>query len=385
MFCYFDNAATTRVYDQVADEMCLVMKEKYGNPSSLHSAGLLSEHLVRDSAALIADSLKVTEKEILFTSGGTESNNTALFGVAETKKREGNHVIVSAVEHPSVSRAAEQLEKRGFKVSRLPVDDTGVVKLPELEAMLRENPDTILVSVMLVNNEVGAVQPAEKISGLIKKYAPKALFHIDAVQAYGKLVLRPKRLGADLLSASGHKFHGPKGVGFLYIRNGVRLAPMFYGGGQQKGLRSGTQDVYGIYGMSLAAKEALRDCEVKTQNVRLLAQRLAAGIGEFPGTVLHSKYIDDFPYIVSASFTGIRSEVLLHALDERGICVSSGSACATNDRHVSDTLTAMGVNAELIDSAVRFSFSEDNDISQADHCLECLRELVPRLREVVRR
>ena len=385
MECYFDNAATSRVYDAVADEMAHAMKHTYGNPSSLHSKGLDAEHMVEQSREVIADTLKVDKKEILFTSGGTESNNTALFGAAEARKRKGDHIIVSSIEHPSVLNPAKRLEEQGFGVSYLPVTKEGVVDPDTLKEELIKYPQTILVSVMMVNNEVGSLQPVKKLSEVIKVTGSEALFHVDGVQAYGKIAIRPRQLGIDLMSASGHKFHGPKGVGFLYVRDGVRIKPYMYGGGQQKNMRSGTEDVFGIYGMSIAAKMSVDKIDNNLEKIKMLTTKLENAIRSMDKTYIHTYDYSQFPYILSTSIEGVRSEVLLHALDERGICVSSGSACATNDKHTSGTLKAMGLKEDLIDSAIRFSFSDENDEAQIDYAIEVLKELLPRLRMFTRR
>ncbi len=381
---YFDNAATTRVRGEVAGAVSRLMTEEYGNPSSLHTMGLRAEHIVNDAKSIIAGSLRAKESEIIFTSGGTESNNTALFGAVDAKKRYGRHILVGSTEHPSVLRAAEELERVGCTVIKIPCDAAGILRLDFIEQKLREDPEIILVSTMLVNNEVGSVQPVEDIAKVVKIHGKNALYHVDAVQAYGKMTIRPGKWGVDLMSVSGHKFHGPKGVGFLYIRDGVRIKPYICGGGQQKNMRSGTEDVFGIHGMALAAKIAVGNIDANYAKVKSLATKLDNGLKAFKNVEIHSKSYQKFPYILSVSFPGIRSEVLLHALDERGICVSSGSACAANDKHTSDTLKAMGLKPELIDSTIRFSFSDENEEEEVEYLLEVLGEIVPKLGEFIR-
>ena len=252
MEAYFDNSATTRVLDSVKDIVVKTMTEDYGNPAAKHRKGMEAEQYIREARKIIADSMKVQEKEILFTSGGSESNNMALIGTAWANQRAGKHIISTAIEHPSVYNPLGVLEELGFEVTILPVDHDGHISLKELEEAIR--PDTILVSTMYVNNEVGAVEPVEEISRVIKAKNPSALYHVDAIQAYGKYVIRPQKQGIDLLSVSSHKIHGPKGVGFLYIRSGVKIKPLIYGGGQQAGMRSGTENVPGVAGFGSCRK-----------------------------------------------------------------------------------------------------------------------------------
>lgn len=384
MEAYLDNSATTRCYGEVKDIVVKTMLEDYGNPSAMHTKGVQAEQYVKDAASKLARILKVTEKEILFTSGGTESNNLALIGGAMANKRAGNHIITTAVEHAAVARPVEFLKEQGFDVTILPVDEQGVVKLDALEAALRE--DTILVSTMYVNNEVGSVMPVEKIAALVHEKSPKALYHVDAIQAFGKFRIYPKKAGIDLLSVSGHKIHGPKGVGFLYISSKAKVQPMILGGGQQNGMRSGTDNVPGIAGLGVAAEKIYTDLDKKVEHLYQLKERMAKGLEELGDVIINGMPLrQGAPQILSVSFMGIRSEVLLHTLEEKGIYISAGSACSSHKRKASATLTAMGMPASQIECTARISFSEENTFEEIDYCLDILKEIVPLLRRYSRR
>lgn len=384
MEAYLDNSATTRCMECAAERMARILREDYGNPSSLHKKGMEAEHYIKEAKAFFAENLKVSEKEIFFTSGGTESNNLALIGTALANQRAGKHLITTSIEHPSVLNAVKHLEEQGFSVTYLPVDRDGVVSLEALARAVCG--ETILVSVMYVNNEIGSVQPVEEIARIIKEKNPKTLFHADAIQAYGKYRIFPERTGIDLLSVSGHKFHGPKGTGILYVNEKVKIRPIIFGGEQQKGLRSGTENVPGIAGIAEAAKVCYDGLEEKTDRLYLLKEHFTERIRELDGAVLNGRTgRDSAPHIVSVSFEGIRSEVLLHALEEKGIYVSAGSACSSNKPSVSRTLQAIGVRKELLGSTLRFSFSFETTEAEIDYCIQALRELLPVLRRYVRR
>ncbi|WP_333650225.1 cysteine desulfurase family protein [Lacrimispora sp.] len=383
MEVYFDNSATTRVLEPVRDLMVKVMMEDYGNPSAKHKKGMEAEQYIKEAAEIIAGTLKVAPKEILFTSGGSESNNMALIETAMANKRAGNHIISTGIEHASVYNPLAFLEEQGFSVTYLTVDEKGHISLEELEAAIR--PETILVSIMYVNNEIGAIEPVEAIAKVIKKKNPAILFHVDAIQAYGKLAIRPKRQGIDLLSASAHKFHGPKGVGFLYIDQRVKIKPLIYGGGQQRGLRSGTENVPGIAAMGEAAKIIYTDHGQKIKALASLKDYMIDRLSEIDGVTVNSlPGHQSAPQIVSASFAGARSEVLLHALEDKGVYVSSGSACSSNHPAVSGTLKGIGVKPELLDSTLRFSFGISNTKEEIDYCIDMLKELLPVLRRYQR-
>lgn len=383
MEAYFDNSATTRCYPEVAEIVVKTMTEDFGNPSAMHLKGVEAEKYVREAAQILAKILKVNEKEIIFTSGGTESNNLALFGGVDANKRSGNHIITTSVEHAAVGQPAERLEQMGYEVTIVPVDHRGVVQLEALEKALR--PDTILVSTMYVNNEVGAVMPVEEIAKLVHEKSPKALYHVDAIQAFGKYRIYPKKAGIDMLSVSSHKIHGPKGVGFLYINEKARIQPQILGGGQQAGMRSGTDNVPGIAGLGVAAKMVYTDFDEKIEHMYQLKERLAEGFLKLPDVRLNGMEIrEGAPQILSASFLGVRSEVLLHTLEEKGIYVSAGSACSSHKRKAAGTLSAMGMEAAQRESTLRFSFSEENTFEEVDYVLEVIGQVLPMLRRYSR-
>ena len=381
MQAYLDNSATTKCAPQVVDVCVKVMQEDYGNPSSKHMKGVEAENYIKDAKETIAKTLKCQDKEILFTSGGTESNNMAIIGTAMANKRKGNHVIVSSVEHSSVKEPFNFLEEQGFKVTYLKVDSKGIVDIEELKNALDD--ETILVSVMYTNNEIGAVEPIEEIGHIVKSYNPDIVFHVDAIQAYGKFKIIPKKLGIDLLSVSGHKIHGPKGSGFLYIKDKTRIKPIIYGGGQQKGMRSGTENVPGIAGLGKAAELIYENHEEKIAHIREIKDHFIKRVMEEIPDVKDNS--GDAPHVASISFLGVRSEVLLHALEEREIYVSAGSACSSNKPEVSGTLKGIGLTKEYYESTLRFSFSIFNTVEEADICVEALKELLPMLRRFTRR
>ncbi|MBQ9814858.1 MAG: cysteine desulfurase [Lachnospiraceae bacterium] len=383
MEIYLDNSATTRVDDNVIELIEKVMREDYGNPSSKHMLGVNSEKYLREARERIAKTLKCSEKEILFTSGGTESNNMALIGTATANKRAGMHIITTCFEHPSVEKAADFLEEQGFEITRLKVDGYGHIDIEELKSKLR--PDTILVSIMFVNNEIGAVQDISAIGKAVKADNPKTIFHVDAVQAYGKYEINPVRMNIDLLSVSAHKIHGPKGIGFLYIKNGTKIKPLILGGGQQKGMRSGTDNVPGAAGLGLAAENAYKDLAAGREYLSRLKDTLTDGLTEMGVKVNSQKGELSAPNIVSATFAPVKSEVLLHALEDKGIYVSAGSACSSNKKTAaaSDTLIAIGLDKKQADCTLRFSFSKYNTEEDVRETLKALQELLPVLSKFV--
>lgn len=381
---YFDNAATTRVMPQVAELTRKIMEEDYGNPSSRHIRGMEAENYVKHAQEQIAKTLKVKPAEICFTSGGTESDNMALIGTALRRKKRGRHIISGCIEHAAVYKPLEFLEKEGFEVTILPVDEKGHISAEQLATAIR--PDTVLVSIMYVNNEIGAVEPIAELGRIIKEKNPACYFHTDAIQAYGKLVIRPKQEHIDLLSVSGHKIHGPKGTGFLYIDEKVNISPIIFGGGQQHDLRSGTENVPGIAGLGLAAELYYQNHAAHVQKLTEIKDRLIDRLSRLEGVRINSERGEaSAPQIVSASFAGVRAEVLLHALEERGIYVSSGSACSSNHPAISGTLRAINLPKELLDSTLRFSFGLFNEPEEADACADCIEELLPQLRRFTRR
>lgn len=384
MEIYLDNAATTRCYTEVRDIVAKVMTEDFGNPSAMHKKGVEAEQYIKSAKETLGRLLKVNPEEVFFTSGGTEANNLALIGGALANQRAGKEIITTQIEHAAVGMPARYLEESGFSVTYLPVDGQGVVSLDALEKAL--TPETILVSVMYVNNEVGSLQPIEKIGRILREKAPKTLFHVDAIQAFGKYRIYPRKLGVNALSVSGHKIHGPKGVGFLYIDEKIKIRPQILGGGQQNGMRSGTDNVPGVAGLGVAAWEIYQDFDNKIAHLYEVKTRFCRDLRSIEGVQINGQPIKEgAPHIVSASFSGIRSEVLLHALEERGIYVSAGSACASHRKKESATLKAMGLSKEQRETALRFSFSEDTTTEEADQCLQALKELVPMLRRYTRR
>lgn len=383
MEVYLDNSATTRAFPEVAELMTKIMLEDYGNPSSMHFKGVRSEQYVKQAREQIARLLKVSEKEIIFTSGGTEADNLALIGAAMANRRSGMHLITTRIEHPAVLKTMEYLEQQGFRVTYLPVDKEGRVRLEDLRKSIR--PDTILVSVMHTNNEIGAVEPVAEIGALIKKINPRTLFHVDAVQGFGKFRIWPKKMYIDLLSASGHKIHGPKGIGFLYVGEKVKLHPIAFGGGQQNGIRSGTENVPAIAGLGLASRKIYENLEEDTERMYRLREKLTEGVLDLGNIKVNGcPGREGAPHVASVSFRGVRSEVLLHALEDRGICVSAGSACAAKHPRPSETLKAIGVERPLLESTLRFSLSPFTTEEEIVYTLQTLHEIVPVLRKYSR-
>lgn len=395
MEVYLDNSATTKITDGARDIMLEVMCKDYGNPSSLHMMGVIAEKYMKESALQIADCLKVNPKEIIFTSGGTESNNLALIGAARTYQRLGKHIITTNIEHPSVHQPLLFLEENGYKIDYIPVDKAGKIIKDRLYSLI--NDDTLIVSVMYVNNEIGSVQDVDEIAREIKAIKRDVIFHVDCVQAFGKYRLYPKRVGIDLLSISGHKIHGPKGIGALYVSDNIRLKPIIYGGGHQRGLRSGTENVPAIAGLGQAAKEIYEGFEMKVQRMYELKQFLLREISKLEGIFINGlpmESTEDFlmehirqtaPHIVSVSISGIKSEVLLHALEERGIYISTGSACSSHHPQPSATLNAIGIPMDLMSSTIRFSLSENTTREEIVYTMEQIEDVLPILRKFTRR
>ncbi len=382
MQVYLDNAASTRVSKPVIELMNKAMAEDYANPSAKHLKGMEAEKYLKEAAAKIAKTMKVSEKEIVFTSGGTESNNMALIGAAMARQRYGKHIISTTIEHSAVHQVLVHLADLGFEYSILKVDEKGQISLEELKSLLRA--DTILVSVMYVNNEIGAVQDIKAIADIVHGYNKDIYMHTDAIQAYGKFKIFPKKEGIDLLSVSAHKLHGPKGSGFLYIDERVNIKPIIYGGGQQRGLRSGTLNIPGIAGLGEAAKEAYEDFDKEVEYICGLRDYLIDEIKKLndEGIKLNSeKGVKFAPHVLSISISGVRAEVLLHAMEERGIYIASGSACSSNHPGLSGTLKGIGLKEEFLSSTVRVSFSKYNNKEELDFFLANLKELIPQLRK----
>lgn len=384
MQAYLDNSATTRCSKRATDLMVKLLTEDFGNPSSMHMKGVEAEKYIKEAKQKIAKTLKIDEKEIVFTSGGTESNNMALIGAAMANKRAGNHIITTSIEHASVSAVAAYLEELGFKVTYLKVDSDGIISLEELQEAVTD--ETLLVSLMMVNNEIGAVEPIEEAVKVIKAKNPKTLVHVDAIQAYGKYRIYPKKMGIDLLSVSGHKIHAPKGTGFLFIRDKVKVKPLIYGGGQQRGMRSGTENVPGVAALAEAAVESYEDFDNKIEHLYALKERFVKGLQDIDGVSVNGRTgRDSAPQIVSVSIEGVRSEVMLHTLEDRGIFVSAGSACSSNKPTLSATLAAIGLKKNLLDSTIRFSFCGNTTEEEIDYALSVMREVIPMLQRYTRK
>ena len=384
MEVYLDNSATTRCFDEVAELMTKIMCEDYGNPSSLHRKGVQAEQYIRYAKETIAKNLKVNEKEIFFTSGGTESDNLALRGCAYANCRAGRHLITTQIEHPAILQTMKQLEEEGFRVTYLPVDEKGCIRPEDLQRAITG--ETILVSIMHTNNEVGSLQPIEEAGALIKRMNPRILFHVDAVQGYGKFRILPKKMHIDLLSVSGHKIHGPKGIGFLYVDEKVKIKPILFGGGQQNGLRSGTENVPAIAGLAKAIEIVYSKLDREVEELYQIKEAFVEGVKQIPDVFVngHSGR-DGAPHVVSVSFQGVRSEVLLHALEDKGVYVSAGSACSAHKPQPSATLQAMGIDKELLGSTIRFSFSVFTTMDEISYTLQCLYDIIPMLRRFTRK
>lgn len=378
---YFDNSATTKPFKEVLDSFITVSSEYYGNPSSLHSMGGQAEKLLSQAREQVGKLLSVKPSEIYFTSGGTEGNNLAIKGSALLHKNKGRHLITSSVEHPSVRLAMEQLEQEGFDVTYLPVDEFGRISVVELEKAIRK--DTILISIMQVNNEVGTVQPIKEVGHLLKKY-PTILFHVDAVQSIGKIPLFLYENRVDFCSISGHKFHGLKGTGALFIREGARLAPLFSGGNQERKIRSGTENVAGAVALAKALRMTLMKSEAGMDRMKKIQGMLRNGLIEIEGVNVHTPMENTAPHILNFSLQGIKSEVFIHSLEQKGIFVSTTSACSSKKKSPSNTLLEMGVPEILAESAVRISLSFENTMEEAMTALAAFRESVIQLRKVMK-
>ncbi len=374
---YLDNSATTRPYDEVTELMGSIQRNVYGNPSSLHSKGIEAERKISAAREAVAKSLGTEAKQIFFTSGGTEANNFAIRGCLDANPRKGKHIITTKIEHPSVLEVFKHLESTGYKADYLDVGRDGRIRLEELREKITK--ETALISIISVNNETGAIQPVMEAVQVKNSINPQAVFHTDAVQAYGKIPLNPSKSGIDLMTVSSHKIHGPKGVGALYASKAVRLKPILFGGGQEALLRSGTENVPGICGFGLAAEMTLKNLEANAQKTSHLKKAFIEKLSacDFRYAVISPD--ESSPFIVNISFEGLKAEVLLHHLEERGIYVSTGSACSSRKNIRSHVLQAMGLAASSIDSAIRFSFSGFNTPADIDETVQALQDIVPRI------
>ncbi|MEH7331503.1 cysteine desulfurase family protein [Neobacillus drentensis] len=378
---YFDNSATTKPYKEVLDSFVTVSSEYFGNPSSLHSLGGQAEKLLSQAREQVAGLLKVKANEIYFTSGGTESNNIAIKGAALLNRHKGRHLITTSVEHASVRAAMEQLEQEGFEITRLPVDEYGRITVEDLEKSIRK--ETILISIMQVNNEVGTIQPIEEIGSILKKY-PSILFHVDAVQSVGKVPLSLYKNNVDLCSLSGHKFHGLKGTGVLFIREGARLTPLFSGGNQERRMRSGTENVAGFVAMAKALRMTMMKSDAGIAGLAEIQHLLRKSLTKIEDIQIHTPVQHAAPHILNFSLKGIKSEVFIHALEQNGIFVSTTSACSSKKKSPSNTLLAMGVPESLAESAIRISLSFDNTEAEALKVLSVIEKTVNQLRKVMK-
>lgn len=381
MEVYLDNSATTGCFQDVAAFMTHIMCSDYGNPSSLHLKGVQAENYIRYAKETIAKLLKVSEKEILFTSGGTEADNIALIGCALANYRAGKHLITTMIEHPAVLQTMKYLEEQGFHVTYLPVDNKGRIRLEDLQKAMSK--DTILVSIMHTNNEIGSLQPIAEAGALIKKMNPRTLFHVDAVQGFGKFRIYPKKMNIDLLSASGHKIHGPKGVGFLYIHKGVKIRSFIHGGAQERGRRAGTENVPGIVGFGAAVKAAFEGMEEHSAKIQKLRDYLTEKVlNEVPFCRLNGDREKRLPNNINFSFDFIEGESLLMMLDMKGICASSGSACTSGSLDPSHVLLAIGLPHERAHGSLRLTLSEENTLDEMDYVADAIKEIVDRLRQM---
>lgn len=381
---YFDNAATTRAADEVAERVRYMLLENFGNPSAQSMMGVRAENELNDARKIMAKSINALPEEIYFTSGGTEDDNWAIFGTAEGYKRSGKHIITTSIEHPAVAEPMERLRQKGWDITVLDVDKNGYIDLDALRDSIRD--DTVLVSTILINNEVGTIQDASAVGKLIKEKNPNTLFHADAVQAFGKYPIDVRKMGIDMLSMSGHKIHGPKGVGFFYMKKGLKVRPIIYGGGQERGQRSATENTPGIAGLAKAVELAMENMDASHEKVMEVKRTLAEGIlRDIPKTHINGPSIEEAsPYVLNVSFNGLRSEVLLHSLEESEIYVSAGSACSSKKKGGSHVLRSLGLSDERIEGAIRFSFCRYNTVDEAAACLEILKEKTAFLRKYMR-
>ncbi len=385
MKVYFDNAASTKILPASAEKMVEVLTDYYANPGASSVMGMEADNILKDSAKTLSRLINCAENEIYFTSGGTEGDNWAIFGTAEGYIRSGKHMVTTAIEHPAVLKPFAALEEKGWEITYLPVDEKGYVSTEDIKNAVRE--DTVLVSIILINNEIGTSQRAEEIGKAIKEKNKNTLFHIDAVQAFGKYKIDVKKFKCDMLSASAHKFNGPKGVGFFYMKKGLKVKPLLLGGGQQNGQRPGTENAAGVAAMAVAAQDAYKNLEESNKKIYELKKHLAERIlGEVEDSFLNGESVEEAsPYVLNIGFKNIRSEVLLHALEEKGIVVSAGSACNSRKKIQSSVLGAIGLEDDDIQGSIRFSFSRFNTVEEADYCADTVKETVAFLRRFNRK
>ncbi|MBC5997509.1 cysteine desulfurase [Romboutsia ilealis] len=382
MEIYLDNSATTKPYQEVVDKMVYALTTDYANPSSLHRKGIEVEKNIKAIRQDIARTIGVKDKEIYFTSGGTESNNAIIRGVANLYKKRKNHIISTVIEHPSVLNTLKDLEEDGFEVTYLNVDKEGKINIEELKNSIK--PSTSLITIMHVNNEIGTIQPIEEIGKYLKTLKEKVYFHVDAVQSYAKVNFKPSRYNIDFMSVSGHKLHGPKGIGFMYIKENNRLKPILTGGGQEIGIRSGTENVPGIYGLGEAVKILNKDLNKTIEKVAKLKNLLKEEIVKNIDDIKINSPEGGVCHILNISFKDVRGEVLLHYLEQKGIYVSTGSACSSKKKG-SHVLNAIGLTSNEIEGAIRFSLSDLNTEEEIIEVVKILKESVSDLRMIIRR
>ena len=376
---YLDNAATTKVAGEVVEAMLPYFTENYGNPSSVYSFASKNKEAITTQREIIADALGAKANEIYFTAGGSESDNWALKATAEAYKDKGNHIITTKIEHHAILHTAEYLEKNGFEVTYLDVDENGVVRLEDLKAAIR--PTTILISIMFANNEIGTIEPIKEIGAIAKEHG--ILFHTDAVQAFGQLPINVDECNIDMLSASGHKLNGPKGIGFLYIRKGVKIRSFVHGGGQERKRRAGTENVPGIVGIGTATARAIRTMEERTaKEAKLRDYLISRVLEEVPYTKLNGHPEKRLPNNANFSFRFIEGESLLIMLDMKGICASSGSACTSGSLDPSHVLLAIGLPHEIAHGSLRLTLSDETTKEDIDYVVDCLKEIVANLRNM---
>lgn len=380
MEVYFDNSATTKMNNEAIEEVALGMREYFGNPSSLHNLGLKSEKKLRECREIIGKTINASENEIYFNAGGTEGNNLVLKGILKP----GSHYITTPFEHASVLNTAKRLESNGVNVTYIKLDENGRIDLEHLKESITK--DTVLVSIMHVNNEIGVIQDIEKISKIIRENSSRAKFHVDGVQSYGKFPIDVKKADIDFLTVSGHKFHGPKGCGFIYVKKNNNLLPLIEGGAQEFGLRAGTQNIGCIMGLTKAAEIAVNNMQSNLEKVEEIKSRFIEKLKDIDNVRINSPMSDDFsPYILNVSFRGVRGEVLLHFLEESGIYVSTGSACSSKERVRivgSYVLKAIGLSNDEIGGGIRFSFSDDNSVEEVDYAIDVLNKGLKFLRRL---
>ena len=382
MEIYLDNSATTKPYPEVVDKMVVALTNQYGNPSAIYKKGIEVEREIKEIRRNIARSLGAKETEIYFTSGGTECNNTIIRSVANLNKKTKKHIISTCIEHPSVLNTLKDLEEQGFEVTYLPVDSQGKISIDDLKNAIKD--DTFLVSTMHVNNEIGAIQPIEEIGKYLKALKQKVYFHVDAVQSYAKIKFRPSKYNIDFMSVSGHKLHGPKGIGFMYVKENNRIKPLLTGGGQEIGVRSGTENVPGIYGLGKAVEILNQDLQGTIDKIRSLRDLLKKEIVENIDNVKINSPEDGVCHVLNVSFRGVKGEVLLHYLEQKEIYVSTGSACSSKKKG-SHVLNAIGLSAEEIEGAIRFSLSDLNTEEEIREVVKALKESVSDLRMIIGR